>query len=97
MPLIFTHLPRPAGRSAAGRWRPIAIVGYVTQHDEVVVHRTTCHTIRRLKPLLSVEWQTRPWQDAAQTASTPKTARGLVQDIAAAVTESGIAMSHFYA
>ncbi len=96
VPLIFAHLPRRLAKCC----KPLApepIVGYVTQHDEVVVHRATCPTVRRLKPLLSVEWQTRPWQDAAQIRISAEDRAGLVRDIATAVTESGIAMSHFYA
>ncbi len=96
VPLVFAHLPRRLAKCC----RPLApepIVGYVTKHDEVVVHRATCHTIRRLKPLLSVEWQARPWQDAAQIRISAEDRAGLVKDIAAAVTESGIGMSHFHA
>ena len=96
VPLIFAHLPRRLAKCC----RPLApdpIVGYVTQHDEVVVHRATCRTIRSLKPLLSVEWQTQPWQDAAQIRISAEDRAGLVRDIATAVTESGIAMSHFHA
>lgn len=96
VPLVFAHLPRRLAKCC----KPLApdpIVGYVTQHDEVVVHRATCPTVRRLKPLLSVEWQTRPWQDAAQIRISAEDRAGLVRDIAAAVTDSDIAMSHFHA
>lgn len=96
VPLIFAHLPRRLAK-CCHPLAPDPIVGYVTQDGEVVVHRANCHTIRRLKPLLSVEWQTRPWQDTAQICISAEDRAGLVRDVAAAVTDSGIAMSHFHA
>jgi GTP pyrophosphokinase len=96
VPLTFAHLPRRLAKCC----RPLApdpIVGYVTQRDEVVIHRATCRTVRQLKPLLSVEWQTRPWQAAAQIRVSADDRAGLVRDVAMAVTESNIGMSHFHA
>lgn len=96
VPLIFAHLPRRLARCC----RPLApdpVVGYVTKHDEVVIHRANCRTVRRLKPLLSVEWQTRPWQSSAQIHISADDRAGLVRDIAIAVTEAQIGMSHFHA
>lgn len=76
---------------------PDAIVGYLTRQNEMVIHRADCPTVRSLRPLLSVEWQTRPWQDCAQLDITADDRAGLVRDIGAAVADLGIGMSHFHA
>jgi GTP diphosphokinase / guanosine-3',5'-bis(diphosphate) 3'-diphosphatase len=96
VPLVFSHLPRRLARCCRPL-APDAIVGYVTKHDEVVIHRATCRNSRRLKPLLAVEWSSMPWQDTAQIVISADDRLGLVRDIAAAVTDTGISMSQFHA
>ncbi len=96
VPLAYAYLRQRLAKCC----RPIApdaIVGYVTRQNEMVIHRADCPTARSLRPLLSVAWQTRPWQASAQIHITADDRAGLVRDIGAAVADSGIGMNHFHA
>jgi GTP pyrophosphokinase len=77
---------------------PDPIVGYMTNRDEVTIHRTDCNRVQRLVPLLRADWnnlvEESHWNEFQITAIDRI---GLVRDISAVVTEAGLAMNSFHA
>jgi GTP pyrophosphokinase len=77
---------------------PDLIVGYVTNRNEVTIHRFDCTRVQRLVPLLAAEWNNLDeelhWNEFQIMALDRP---GLVQDISKVVAEMGLGMSSFHA
>ncbi len=77
---------------------PDLIVGYVTNRNEVTIHRVDCTRVQRLVPLLAAEWNNLDeelhWNEF-QIMSLDRP--GLVHDISKVVVEMGLGMNSFHA
>ncbi|MCL4294220.1 MAG: HD domain-containing protein [Anaerolineae bacterium] len=76
---------------------PDLIVGYVTKENLVVIHRADCGNVRSLRPLITAEWDTIPWQYKAEIEIIALDRIGLVRDVSTIIAEVGICMASFHA
>lgn len=76
---------------------PDPIVGYVTRHNVVSIHRADCKRVKQLRPLLNAEWNTEGVQGRAEIEILAIDRLGLVRDVSTVIAEAGISMIGFYA
>lgn len=76
---------------------PDPIVGYLTSRNEVVIHRSDCHNVAELRPLVDARWNTNGTLQRSEIEVLALDRAGLVHDVSGVFTDMAMSVVSFHA